>query len=140
MQCQFSNHNDTHWAFPGKDHMYQMGRLASIQPVTSAILKMLSHSVIFLRRGGPFYSIYDWQRSRVWISVIGAPIGAPVFQITARLSFGVLSRASGPLFWYLSSALSAPLFREPAVLLCIPESAAHCRGLRNVDIVCKRFI
>jgi hypothetical protein len=67
-------------------------------------------------------------------------IGAPVFQITAQLSFGVLFRASGPLFRYLSSALSAPLFREPAVLLCIPESAAHYRGLRNADIVCKRFI
>jgi hypothetical protein len=86
VQCQFSNHNDTHWVFPGKGHMYRMGRLASIQPVTSAILKMLSHLVIFLRRGGPFYSIYDWQRSRVWISEIGAPIGAPVFQITDYLS------------------------------------------------------
>ena len=127
-------------SFQSSIRMYWMGRLASIQPMTSAILKILSHSVILLRREGPFYSIYDWQRSRARISEIGAPIGAPVFQITAWLPFQVLSRASGPLFRYLSSTLSAPLFREPAVLLCIPESAAHYRGLKNVDIACKRFI
>ena len=37
-----------------------MGRLASIQPVTSDALNLLSHSVILFRKGGPFYSIYDW--------------------------------------------------------------------------------
>ena len=37
-----------------------MGRLASIQPVLSAILNGTSHSDISLIIGGPFYSIYDW--------------------------------------------------------------------------------
>jgi hypothetical protein len=40
--------------------MYRMGRLSSIQFVTSIFLKAMSHSVIFSRKGGLFYSIHDW--------------------------------------------------------------------------------
>ena len=37
-----------------------MGRLASMQPMTSGVLRIQSHLVILLRKGGPFYSVYDW--------------------------------------------------------------------------------
>jgi hypothetical protein len=54
--------------------MYRMGRLASIQPVTSAILKIMSHLVMFLRKGGPFYLIHDWLPKHV---VSGVPANSP---------------------------------------------------------------
>ena len=37
-----------------------MGRPASIQPMTSDALNLLSHSAILFRKGGPLYLIYDW--------------------------------------------------------------------------------
>ena len=123
-----------------------MGRLASIQPVTSAILKTLSHWVIVLKKGGPFYSIYDWlkhaETEQIGSVILERPLERLCFTYGLLLTtFRVLSRASGPLFRCLSSAfVSPPIQGAQWALLRIPESAARVRGLQNFDEACSSIL
>jgi len=52
--------NNTYLVCSGKWGMCRMGRHTSIQPVMSAVLKVVSHSNILWRKGGQFYSLHDW--------------------------------------------------------------------------------
>jgi hypothetical protein len=66
-----------------------MGRLAIIHPVTSAILTIMSHSVIFLRKEGPFYSIHDWLPEHGWsVGRMLRPVAYSAIALVGVLRYG----------------------------------------------------
>jgi hypothetical protein len=91
--------------------MYRIGRLVGIQPVTSAILKEMSRSVIFSRKAGPFYSIHDWLPKNAWHS---CPMTDRMAQVCANQpALSNFCVSTSFIAFNLSTSLLSQFFTSP---------------------------